>query len=305
VGDEDAALLDLLRHLDQLGYAFVTPTPATHARVISRPARRTALSLTDVLGWSLPFSAGVLDPHTEELLNAAGMIRQGRCKLRVSKLHDRLYLHSAFPTDAQDAVFFGPDSYRFADLILCEGERLRRPPRRIVDIGTGAGVGAIVAASLNPDAEIIATDINPLALRFGKLNARHAGISVEFIEAEHLSSLDGAFDLIVANPPYILDDAGRSYRDGGEMHGAAVSIAIARMAVARLADEGSFLLYTGSAIIDGEDRLKTTLWRVADDAGCLLHYHEIDPDVFGDELESESYRDVDRIAVVVALFTKN
>ena len=117
-------LLELLRLLKRRGYAFVTPTPATHARVVARPDRRVARTVEDVLGWSLPFGAGILPPDVERCLKQAGLLRphgEGQaCAVRVSSLGDALYLHSAFPTVERDAVFFGPDTYRFASLIAAE-----------------------------------------------------------------------------------------------------------------------------------------------------------------------------------------
>lgn len=58
--DRGAALLALLGQLDERDYDFVTSTPASHARVVARPDRREAHSLTDVFGWSLPLPPGCL-----------------------------------------------------------------------------------------------------------------------------------------------------------------------------------------------------------------------------------------------------
>src|SRR3546814_3231785 len=67
-GSTDAALLDLLDYLEKAGYRFITPTPATHARVIARPDRQRARSLEDVLGWNLPFAPGTIDDDAVSLL---------------------------------------------------------------------------------------------------------------------------------------------------------------------------------------------------------------------------------------------
>ena len=42
----------------------------------------------------------------------------------------------------------------------------------------------------------------------------------------------------------------------------------------------------------------------ASDAGCTMAYREIDPDVFGEELERPAYRDVERIAAIGAVFRR-
>lgn len=308
--DPEAALGALLEELRERGYRFVTPTPATHARVLARPDRRQARDLADVLGWSLPFARDLLEPALFALLARADAIEPAgdgrwRSRYRVSTLHGHLFLHSAYPTDATDAVFFGPDSYRFADLVAAELAICpHRPGARIVDIGTGAGVGAVVAATLCPQAAIAMTDVNPRALALACVNARAAGVAAQPIEGDTLAGIEGPIDVALANPPYIVDEAGRAYRDGGGMHGGEVSLEMARMAVDRLAPAGRFILYTGSAIVRGRDRLGEALAALAVENGCALRYREIDPDVFGEELETPAYADVDRIALVAAVVTK-
>ena len=306
---QDAALLALLRVLAERGYGFVTPTPLTHARVLARVERQQARSVRDVLGWSLPFRRGEIDAEIEALLDRAEMLHADgamlRSRVRVSSLHDRLFLHSAYPTDDTDSVFFGPDSYRFADLIRSELTSLSgRGPLRTLDIGTGSGVGAIVAASARPDALVCATDINARALRFARINAAAASVAIDAHHAPTLDTLDGVFDVITANPPYIIDAESRLYRHGGGMHGAQLSLDMTRMALDRLAPGGRAILYTGSAIVDGGDALESALADEASARGFTLRYRELDPDVFGEELDQPGYGDVERIALVAAVITR-
>lgn len=216
----DEALLELLRLLNERDYQFVTPTPATHARILQRPERRLAKSLRDALGWSLPFSERAIDEEVVDLLKRAGMVQHVgsllQSKVRVSRLQDRLFLHSAYPTAEPDAVFFGPDSYRFAELIIAELSRYPdRARTQIVDMGTGSGVGAIIASIACPSARVRMTDVNALALRFSRINAAAAGVSIESSECRLLDSIEGELNIITANPPYIIDPDCRLYRDGG------------------------------------------------------------------------------------------
>ncbi len=306
----DGHLLDLLSLLRDRGHAFVTPTPATHARVVARRDRREATTVEDVLGWSLPYRAGSIDPQIEALLDRAGVVRHDgarrRTTIRVSRLHDELFLHSAYPTDDERSVFFGPDSYRFADLIRTElADCPVRPDAQVVDIGTGSGVGGIVAARACPGLHVHLTDVNPAALHMARINARSAGIAAQAHETDTLDDIVGGIDVATANPPYIIDGEERLYRHGGAMHGGQVSLDMAAMAMRRLAPEGRLILYTGSAIVRGDDALRTALAAASRTYGCTMRYREIDPDVFGEELDHPAYRDVDRIALIAAVVTRD
>lgn len=305
----DEPLVRLLSELSRRRYRFITPTPATHKRVIARPGRSQAHDLAGVFGWNLPFAADLLDPSLQHWLCETGVIERcgetWRSKVRVSSLGGDLFAHSAFPTTEGDAVFFGPDSYRFAALI--EAELARAAPGNVgsvLDIGTGSGVGAIVAAQHSGAARIVGTDINPDALRFARINAEAAHVRLETRDPQGDVRRADRFDLVLANPPYIIDPKGREYRDGGALHGGEVSLEMAEQAVARLSDAGRFVLYTGSSIVGGEDQLKSALTVLAERTGLNFRYREIDPDVFGEELDGEAYRDVDRIAVIAAVFTR-
>jgi len=113
-----------------------------------------------------------------------------------------------------------------------------------------------------------------------------------------LSAVEGDFDLIISNPPYLQDATERTYRHGGARLGRALSARIAAEALARLAPGGRLLLYTGVAILDGNDPLRTELLPVLGASGCEWSYEEIDPDIFGEELEQPIYAQADRIAAI-------
>lgn len=306
-GDVDAALLELLAHLRLFDYRFIPPTPETHRRVLARKAGSEARDLRDVFGWNLPFSPTFFPAPLLERLASLGVVRAHaglrKSQVRVASVGDRLFLHSAFPTSQKDAVFFGPDSYRFVHFLEAELAGVSGI-RRLVDIGAGAGVGAIAAAAFLPNARLTLTDINPLALRYAAINARHAGLEVELVEGNGIDPVTGRFDLAVMNPPFILDAGRRTYRHGGDMHGAALSLQWALAAARMVAPGGRVLLYTGSAIIDGVDALKAALGERLPELGCTLRYAELDPDIFGEQLDEPGYEDVERIAAVGAVIKR-
>lgn len=84
----------------------------------------------------------------------------------------------------------------------------------LVDIGTGSGCIAIALAKHLPHAKVYALDISPEALKLAKENARRNQVEIEFIRADILESTQIAskedtplkFDVIVSNPPYVLED---------------------------------------------------------------------------------------------------
>ncbi|EJM17855.1 methyltransferase family protein [Pseudomonas sp. GM21] len=305
----DLALLQLGRRLQADGYRFTTPTPLTHQRVLDRALGRQAQTLRDVFGWSRPFEPGLLLADEQRQLQQAGVLEEsnGHLKSRVrwSSLDDLLFVHSAFPTDAADSVFFGPDTYRFAQLIHAHLQHNFVPIRRAVDIGCGAGVGAIVIARARREAQVLAVDINPAALRLTAINAALAEVANVSTEASDvLQGVDGHFDLIVANPPYMADPAERAYRHGGGAFGAQLSLRIVEQALNRLAPGGSLVLYTGVAMIDGLDPFLQALTPRLESPMFGWTYRELDPDVFGEELLTPGYQRVERIAVVALIVTR-
>jgi methylase of polypeptide subunit release factors len=301
--DDTAALMRVAEAVHAAGYRFVTITPASHAMVNSRSENAQARSLTDVLGWSRPFSKEAIPDHIFELLFAAGILdrdgRLWRSKVRFSTLNGDLFLHSAFPTTARDAVFFGPDTYKFADAIKDCLHRRSAPVRRAADVCAGAGPGGVMIAKGAPGAEVLMLDINPRAVEFATVNAAIAGLpNARAIQSDLLASADGNFDFISAHPPYLIDPSARAYRHGGPA-GTELSMAIVRAAAPRLNPGGTLLLLTGVAITAGRDPFLAEASNCLDRAGLEWSYREVDPDVFGEELSNGPYRQADRIALVV------
>lgn len=95
------------------------------------------------------------------------------------------------------------------ELIELIVERLKAPPKRILDLGTGSGAIALALASRYSDAEVTATDQSEEAITLAKENALALNLSsrVTFIKGNWFEPLDeGArFDLIVSNPPYLTE----------------------------------------------------------------------------------------------------
>lgn len=82
---------------------------------------------------------------------------------------------------------------------------VRNPKSEILDIGTGSGVIALSLAAKFPEVKIIGVDVSEDALSLAHENAARLGLSqrVQFLKGDLLENVDGTFDLIVANLPYV------------------------------------------------------------------------------------------------------
>ncbi|HEX4386611.1 MAG TPA: class I SAM-dependent methyltransferase [Myxococcales bacterium] len=283
-------LVALGSRLREAGYAFITPTPETHRRVLLRgnPAR----TLRDVFGWNKPFARWLVPEELLALLGPA-LLQEGdlyRSAVRYSTLGEMIFMHSAYPTVEHDAVFFGPDTYRFVSLLQARVAAAGH----VADVGCGSGAGGLLLAGRAKTVQLL--DINPRALGFAADNAKLNRVDARIAQSDVLSGAEGPLDLVIANPPYIADDAGRAYRDGGGSLGTALSARICEESLQRLRPGGRLILYTGTPVIEGEH----VLWRQVQPflRNLQYDYRELDPDVFGEELDQPAYSQTERLAVV-------
>lgn len=77
------------------------------------------------------------------------------------------------------------------------------PGARVLDVGTGSGAIALALKHERPDLHVHAGDVSAEALAVARANAARLGLDVTFAEADLL--VDGRFDAVVSNPPYVPD----------------------------------------------------------------------------------------------------
>ena len=114
-----------------------------------------------------------------------------------------------FTIDARSIV---PRSY-IAELLVDAEETgtldawLSDATHRVLDLCTGNGSLAVIAAMAYPEITVEAADISAPALELARINvARHAlGKRIRLIESDLFSALRGPYDLILCNPPYVTD----------------------------------------------------------------------------------------------------
>lgn len=90
---------------------------------------------------------------------------------------------------------------------------------RVLDVGTGCGYHAILAALCG--ARVTATDVSARALAYARLNAALAGATIDFRCGSLLDPVRERYDVVLSNPPFVITPEAartrgvRTYRDGG------------------------------------------------------------------------------------------
>jgi len=127
--------------------------------------------------------------------------RRGRREPLAYVLGEWGFRRLTLATDAR-ALVPRPETEVVVERCLALLEDIEAP--RVVDVGTGAGAIALSLAQERPDASVWATDSSADALALARANGERLRLAVELREGDLLAGLQGAFDLVVCNPPYVL-----------------------------------------------------------------------------------------------------
>lgn len=117
-------------------------------------------------------------------------------------LGEREFYGRAFKL-TRDVLDPRPDTETLVDAALPLLESIAHP--RLLDIGTGSGAIIVTLLAELPGATGVATDLSPAALAVARHNAQVNGVAqrLQLVETAWARGVDGQFDLIVSNPPYI------------------------------------------------------------------------------------------------------
>ncbi len=155
---------------------------------------------------------------------------------------------------------------------------VRRPAGAALDVGTGCGIQALLAARHSE--RVVATDINERALAFARLNAALNGIvNIEFRLGSFFEPAAGeTFDLVVCNPPYVISpETEYLFRDSGLGRDRVSESLVGELP--GFLNEGGFGTITVSWIQDGPDpAARPRQW--LEGSGCdawILHTGVEDP----------------------------
>jgi len=158
------------------------------------------------------------------------------------------------------------DSFLMVEAVLRE----LHPSDRVLEIGAGSG---IVSAFIKEHAHVVATDINPYAVKCTKLNG------IDVIRADLFDGIRGKFDLIVFNPPYLpsekkIGDWLDFAWDGGE-DGRETINRFLRQVKNHLTENGRFLLLISSlSDIEAVTEKMTSLGFIAEELLSERYFFE-------------------------------
>jgi ribosomal protein L3 glutamine methyltransferase len=169
---------------------------------------------------------------------------------------------------------------------------LTNAPRRILDLCTGGGCIGIACALAFPEADVVLSDISAEALEVARINVEKHGLQqrVTLVQSDLFENIEGPFDLIVSNPPYVGID---EYRELPEEYlrepelglvtdhdGIGIPLRILERAAAFLNPEGLLFLETGATwllLVEARPELPF-LWLEFEHGGegiCALRREEL------------------------------
>jgi SAM-dependent methyltransferase len=274
----------ITKALDLPDLNAVRPGGGEMPRLFHRTAGGTPLdTLLRLFFFDLPADIEAVQsavaPMTPEEWQALGLLEPDGNGVRTTftlRPFEQLLLASDWPKNRHrrnHVTGFGATSQQLAQLTL------RWPSRRTLDLGTGNGVQALLAAAHST--EVLAVDLNPRALRFAAFNAQLNGVErMTCAEGNFFEPAGGQrFDLIVSNPPFVIGPESRYlYRDSG-MRADHLCECIVRAAPSYLNEGGVCQLLCNVASIGGQSwQGRLAEWLT--DSGCdawVLHLRTAEP----------------------------
>lgn len=196
---ENTTIGDLMANISRVLTGAGVPRPRLDARLI----------LCHVLGVGpeviMGYPERVVDGPTRSAVNRLVAERSRRKPL--SHILGRREFWSLDLEVTPDVLTPRPDSETLIEVVL-EARPDRQAPLSILDLGTGTGCLLLALLSEYPNASGLGVDISDAALRVARRNAEKVDLShrVRFQNGDWCDGLDGPFDLVVCNPPYIRHD---------------------------------------------------------------------------------------------------
>lgn len=187
-----------------LSVALVQAVGQLKAAGVAEPAKDARLLLAHAAGIAPDRLTLHLQDRIEEKAQAdfLGLVARRAAREPVSHLvGHRLFWGRAFAV-SRDVLDPRPET----ECLIAEA--LAQPFMRVLDLGTGSGAILLTLLAERPSATGLATDLSPQALTMAKRNAAALDLTAraDFALGPWFAPVEGRFDLIVSNPPYIAED---------------------------------------------------------------------------------------------------
>ncbi|MFT5870877.1 MAG: release factor glutamine methyltransferase [Paracoccaceae bacterium] len=167
----------------------------------SAAAREARLIVQHVTGWSgAALSARLRDPMLADgIVQIAALSQRRLARQPLPQILGQWAFYDRMFRVTSDVLCPRPDTETLIELALAA------PFQSFVDLGTGSGAIAITLLAERPDARGIASDISSAALAIAQENADQLGVAdrLMFVQSDWFTNVEGQFDLIVSNPPYV------------------------------------------------------------------------------------------------------
>ncbi|MBP8998025.1 MAG: peptide chain release factor N(5)-glutamine methyltransferase [Anaerolineaceae bacterium] len=168
------------------------------------------VEINAILSHTLQKPVSWIYAHPETILDSQILLQLNDCVQRLQNREPLAYI-------LHKQAFFGLDFYVDSSVLIPRPETellvelaiswLEEHPERknVLDIGTGSGIIAITLADRFPNLSVTAVDTSPEALQIARLNAAtyHLEEKINFLQSDLFSNIQGTYDLVVANLPYI------------------------------------------------------------------------------------------------------
>jgi len=221
---------------------------------LEAPRREARLLLAEVLGESesAVFSQPERALGAAELARAEALLDRRLAGEPLSRIRGRREFWSLNFLIGPETLDPRPDSEALVEAVL-EALPDRSQPLRLLDFGTGSGCLLLALLSELPQAQGLGVDLEAGALETAAANAKALGLDgrASFVQGDWGRGLEGCFDLIISNPPYIetaelagLDEAVRRHDPVRALDGGADGLAAYRALlpdVRRLLEPGGLL----------------------------------------------------------------
>lgn len=169
---------------------------------------RAALAAAGAPVSAMPDPALELAPDARARLEILAERRRGREPMSAI-LGEREFWSLPFRV-TRDTLAPRPDSETLVEGVLAAAREMERPDGRelrMLDLGTGTGCLLLAILHELPDAAGVGTDLSAPALAVASANANALGLAARtrFIHGNWADGVEGPFDVILCNPPYIAD----------------------------------------------------------------------------------------------------